>query len=85
MTIKVQYPICYVQNMYISIHKVGVNGCGRLNVVRKRRDIMDSPPDLLHASVPILYQVLQILIQYLASNLLYLKQTIQQCFFSHRF
>jgi hypothetical protein len=33
MTTKVQYPICYVHNMYISIHKVGINGCGHSDIL----------------------------------------------------
>jgi hypothetical protein len=38
VTTKVQYPIHYVQNMYISIHKVGVNGGGHGHL-----DIIDGP------------------------------------------
>jgi hypothetical protein len=40
---KVQYPIHYVQNMYILIHKVGVNGCRCSNDVCGSPDIMDGP------------------------------------------
>ena len=41
MTMKVQYPICYVLSLYISIYKVGVNGHGHLDGGRRHPDIMD--------------------------------------------
>jgi hypothetical protein len=40
-TIRAQYPVHYVQNMYISIYKVGVNGCERSNDGRGCLDVRD--------------------------------------------
>jgi hypothetical protein len=42
VTTRVQYPIRYVQNLYISIYKMDVDGRGCLDSGRGRPNIMDS-------------------------------------------